>query len=406
MLTADLAQSWRRGERIAPRYIDASDEDYLQDAARLISIFNAHEGRARRELETALQEYVGVGTDYKTLRGFIKLLMDHCTFEVASAVEPVEIRRALFRQARAHHPLTGDESVRRELLESVARELNCPPETLRDGLYADLPENQKLVEFSPVDASGLLHLYNLAQAQALLYHCLEIHLEVLPQSQEGYRELFSAIKSYRLIHTIKGDARTGYQLRLDGPVSMFHRSQKYGVQMAVFLPALLLCKGWRMRAEIDAGKEGRARGNAYFVIEANQKRLQSNYMDVPPDENPVLEKFAVAWERFESEWTLKPSREVIALGESAFIPDFVLVHGDGRKVYLEVLGFWTPKHLQERLKEFEHAGLRNFILAAWDEIRGSRDPLTKIPPNTIVFKKNLDPMMVELLLNDLAAETK
>lgn len=407
MLTADLAQSYRRGERITPRYIDAADEDYLQDAAQLISIFNAHEGRTHRELETALQEYVGTGTDYKTLRGFIKLLMDHCTFEVASAVDPVEIRRALFLHARAHHPLTDDENLRGELLTNVARELNCPPEALVAGLYADLPENQRLVEFSHVDANRLLHLYNLAQAQALLYHCLEMHLDILPQNQEGYRELFSAIKAYRLIHTIRGDAASGYQLRLDGPVSMFHRSQKYGVQMAVFLPALLLCKGWRMRAEIDAGKGGRGRASsAYFELAANQKRLQSHYMEVPTDENPVLEKFADAWSGFESEWTLRPSRVVIALGEGAFIPDFVFTRADGREVYLEVLGFWTPKYLQARLKEFEHAGIRNFILAAWDELRGSRDPLTKAPSNTIIFKKKLDPIMVELLIGDLTGDAK
>lgn len=403
MLTADLAQSWQRSGRCGPRYIDRRDEDYLHDADQLIRIFSEHEGRPRKELDHALEEYVGTGTDYKILRGFIKLLMDRCEFETAAPVEPVEIRRALFTRARLHHPITNDETAREEVLREVALELGAAPDVLLNGLYADLPENQRLAEFQPLTPDKLLDIYNLAQAQALLYHCVEMRLDVEPRAaQEDYRELFNAIKAYRLIHTIKGDAETGYRLRLDGPVSMFHRSLKYGVQMAVFLPALLLCKGWEMRAEIASGKPGRE--NAFFELSSSQKRLQSNYLEGLTDENPVKERFAAKWEKLETEWTLEASREVIPLGESAFIPDFVLKHAGGHTFYLEVMGFWTPRHLNNRLKEFAHARFDNFILAAWDELRGSRDPLTKIPANTIIFKRSLDPVAVELMLNELVAE--
>ncbi len=404
MLTADLAQSWQRGGRTAPRYIDRHDENYLADAAALLRIFAEHEGRPRRELDHALEEYVGTGTNYKILRGFIKLLTDRCTFETDSVVEPADIRRALFLRARSVHPVTKDETARQEILRDAALELGAAPERILSGLYADLPENQVLMEFDALAPEKLLDIYNLAQAQALLYHCVEMRLDVEPQAREDYRELFYAIKAYRLIHTIKGNARDGYQLRLDGPVSMFHRSQKYGVQMAVFLPALLLCKGWQMRAEIASNKPGRE--NAVFELASSQKRLQSHYLEALRDENPVLEKFAARWEKHESEWTLSQSRDVISLGESAFIPDFILKHPAGHTFYLEVMGFWTPRHLQERLKEFEHARIKNFVLAAWDELRGSRDPLARIPPNTIVFKRNLEPAAVETMLSELIAEER
>ena len=71
MLTADLAQSWQRGGRTGPRYIETEDADYLRDAAELIKLFIEHEGRARQELDAALEAYVGLGTDYKILRGLI-----------------------------------------------------------------------------------------------------------------------------------------------------------------------------------------------------------------------------------------------------------------------------------------------------------------------------------------------
>jgi predicted nuclease of restriction endonuclease-like RecB superfamily len=216
--------------------------------------------------------------------------------------------------------------------------------------------------------------------------------------------LFGAIKAYRLIHTIKGSAADGYEIRLDGPVSMFHRSQKYGIQMAVFLPALLLCANWRMRAEITLKPVGRdGATSAYFEMESQQHQLRSSYVPAASMENRAQERLLEKWAEFDSAWTLERSSEVIDLGASAFIPDFVIRHPDGAEVYLEVLGFWTPRHLQERLQEFEHYGRKNFLIAAWDELRGSREPLTRIPPHVIVFKRNLEPVAVELAIEKLLA---
>ncbi|HEY0003808.1 MAG TPA: DUF790 family protein [Pyrinomonadaceae bacterium] len=400
MLTADLAQSWRRGTRTGPRYIDRDDAGYLRDADALINLFDVHQGHARKELDQALEEYVGAGTDYRILRGLIKLLMDRCLFETASDLEPAEIRRALFLRAQAVHPVINA-ATREQLWKETALELGCDSESLPSKLYADLPENQELLKFDVLKNEELLDLYNLAQAQALLYRCVEMRLWVEPQSAAGYRELFGAIKSYRLIHTVRGTPSRGYEIRLDGPVSIFHRSQKYGVQMAVFLPALLLCTGWRMRAEIEQ-KPGA--GHAFFELESDQHELRSHYLSPIPYENPVLEKFYDAWQRFESDWTLEASSEVLSSGDNSFIPDFVLVHPQGQQVYLEILGFWTPEHLRERLRELDQAGIRNFILAAWEELRGSREPLSRIPPRAIVFKRNLDPVMVELAINEFLHE--
>jgi predicted nuclease of restriction endonuclease-like RecB superfamily len=402
MLTADLAMSWQRGDQIRPRYIDVEDEEYLRAAEDLIALFVAHDGRTRAALEESLQEYVGTGTDYRILRGLIKLLTDRCEFETSAPAEPAEIRRTLFLKARGRHPVRTAES-RAELIEEAARALSCDAAALMDALYADLPDNQRLTLFEPLKAEELLDLYNVAQAQALLYRSVEMRLWLEPQAPEGFRELFGAIKAYRLIHTVKGNSREGYEVRLDGPASIFQRSQKYGIQMAVFLPALLLCKGWRMRAEIQ-GRQSRV---AYFELTSRQTQLRSHYPEVTPYDNPAVEKLAAAWARAATGWTLEPSSVVIDLGDSAFIPDYVLRHAEtGAHVFLELLGFWTPEHLRERLLEFDHAGLTNFILAAWDELRGTRDPMTNVPPNTIIFKRSLDPAAVALMAEKCVAEAR
>ncbi|HEV2882433.1 MAG TPA: DUF790 family protein [Pyrinomonadaceae bacterium] len=399
MLTSDLALSWQRGNQIRPRYIETKDEGWLEAASALIELFREHRGCTRAALDAALEDYVGTGTDYKILRGLIKLLLDRAEFGAGVETVPADLRRAVFLKARGAHPVT-DESVRAGVIEAAGAELGCAPELVRANLYADLTKNQRLVEFEDTDARSLVELYNVAQAQALLYRSVRMRLSVEPQTAEGYRELFGAIKAYRLIHTIKGSPANGYEIDLDGPVSMFHRSQKYGIQMAVFLPALLLCKNWRMRAEIAQ----RPHGTAFFEMESERHGLRSHYPAVTPYENPVREKLLAAWARFESEWTLQASGEIINLGAGAFIPDFVLRHTSGRQVYLEILGFWTPMHLKERLREFAGSAFQDYLLAAWEELRGSREPLATAPPHTIIFKRSLDPATVELAVNKLISE--
>jgi hypothetical protein len=402
MLTADLAQSWRRGARTGPRYVEREDAGNLRDAEALVDIFRRGVGERRALLDRSLDEYVGAGTDYKILRGLIKLLLDRSVFETASPLEPFEIRRALFLRARQLHPVLSDEA-RAMLASEAARELGCEPGAVFPNLFADLPENQHLIEFEPLEPIDLLDLYNLAQAQALLYRSVLMTLRVEPQSPAGYRQLFGAIKSYGLIHTVRGTPERGYEIRLDGPVSMFHRSQKYGVQMAVFLPALLLCRGWRMRAEIEQ-KPGA--GSAFFELGSEEHDLRSSYAEAIPYQNPVLEKFSEAWERFPSDWTIEACTEVLSSGDNSFIPDFVFSHADGRRAYLEILGFWTPEHLHARLEELREARLDNFILAAWDELRGSRDPLARVPPRVVVFKKNLDPFVVQLAIDGIFGDNE
>ncbi|MDQ3906896.1 MAG: DUF790 family protein [Acidobacteriota bacterium] len=381
--------SWQRGEEIRPRYLNAADARWLREAATLVAIFKEHAGRTRGELERAVEEYAGTGTHYRVLRGLQKLLTDRCEFASAAAFEPQSARRALFARARASHPVTGEERAR--IASEVAGELSCSSEDLLGGLYADLPARQRLVAFEEIGDRELIERYNLAQAQALLYRCTGMRLKVRPQAAEGFRDLFGAIKAHGLIHTLKGGPSAGYEINLDGPASLFHRSQKYGVQMAVFLPDLIACDGWEMSAEIET-----RRGPAYFKLASDRHGLRADdagWRGV--SETNVRESLEGAWSKFDSAWSIEPSREVIDLGETAFVPDFALRHEEGQIVYLEVLGFWTPDRLNARLREFERAGFTNFLLAAWEELRGSREPFAKESANVVVFKRSLDPAAVE-----------
>ncbi len=397
MLTSDLAINRRRGDKILPQFIKTDDVNYLRDARVLIEIFDEFQGKTRRELERELEEYVGTGTDYRILRGFIKLLTDRCEFETSSIAEPVEIRQKVFLEARKFQPVLPGSTTKDEILETVATELKTDAESLFACLYADLAAEQRLISFEIIPPEDLLDRYNLAQAQALLYKCIEMKIRVEPGSAGNYRAIFGWIKHFGLIHSVIGNAVNGYEITLTGAASLFHRSQKYGIQMAVFLPALLLCKGWKMRAEI-AQKQG---GNLFYELSSDQKDLTSCYFDEPEYENPVFEKLKRDWAKSARVWQLLVNKEVVDLGKTAFIPDFVLISPENKKVYLDILGFWTPKSLQKRLEEFRGANFNKYIIAAWTELRGSRDEPAFSPENVIFFKSKLDPQDLEEIAGKL-----
>ena len=390
MLTSDLAINWRRGDKIFPYLIRANDATFLRDAGNLIEIFEDFAGRTRGELERELEDYVGTVTDYRILRGFIKLLTDCCEFETASVAAPEEIRRKAFLEARRFQPVLPNSERRDEILQIVAEEFQTDARTISSNLYADLSSNQKLISFAAISPEELLNRYNLAQAQALLYKCVEMKIRAAPSDAANYRSIFGWIKHFGLIHSVAGNAAGGYEITLTGAASLFHRSQKYGIQMAVFLPALLLCRDWAMRAEISQ-KQGE---NVFYELSSEQRELDSCYSDEPEYINSDVQNLKKNWEKSSVKWRLQENNEVVDLGKTAFIPDLVLVSSEGEKIYTDVLGFWTPKSLQKRLEEFRAANFRQFILVACQELRGSREEPLWESDNVLFYKAKIEPVVL------------
>lgn len=388
MLTSDLALNFRRGDKIYPRLIDTDNRGFLGDAENLIQIFEEFKGKTRGELEAELEEYVGTGTDYRILRGLIKLLDDRAEFETYAPAEPVEIRQKVFLEAKRFHPVSDEN--KQAVLEIAAKKFGTNSASVFENLYADLSAQQKMIRFETIEPEDLLDLYNLAQAQAILYKAVEMKITVAPSGAANYRQIFGWIKHFGLIHSVQGNAKNGYEITLTGAASLFHRSQKYGVQMSVFLPALLLCKNWKARAEI-VQKQG---GNLFYELTSEQKDLVSNRYDELEYVNPDIEKLVKNWGRFETDWRLEENRKVIDLGKTAFVPDLVLISPQNEEIYLDILGFWTPKSLQKRLAEFEAVNYKHFIIAASQELRGSREEPLWESPNLIFYKTKIEPRIL------------
>ncbi|CCQ33500.1 hypothetical protein HLRTI_000299 [Halorhabdus tiamatea SARL4B] len=403
MLTADLARSRTRDGEVRPLFIDISDERYRETAATLIALFEDHLSDPKGELDDAIDELTVDDTDYKIVQGLAKLLRDECEFEQQAAVDPREIRQRLFERASDRYPIVrqptlGEDTQKLEVYSAVADELGISLEECYRGMYADLAANRRLVRFGDQSVRDdndrqastttttkltgnskqtydqhdqtvdwLLARYNLALAQAVLYDASTMHIRVW----DNFGTVFSYLKLFGLMHRIypidedgtrvaSTDLAAGYEAELDGPVSLFRQSQKYGIRMANFLPALPLCDRWEMRAEI-IGEES-ARDTNQFTLD-HTDGLVSHYSTGKRFDSDVERTLARKWDRATTEWDLQREDDVFDLGSEVMIPDFAIEHPDGRRAIMEIVGFWTPEYLRSKLAKIRQVEADNFVLA-------------------------------------------
>ena len=205
MLTADLIRTWKKGPYIGPKYIKVADSSYLELAHKLIELFVEHKGLTRGELKESLKNHLADSPDYLIHRGLSKLLLDRSEFHIsqASGLDPKLLRERLFALAVENAPVVMQPDMihpigKHDILNVLAAELNTAPETIAAEMYADLPQNHLLSIFEAPEPEWLLHRYNVALAQGILYKCTRMRLIAYRNIPARYKQLFKFIKFYQL----------------------------------------------------------------------------------------------------------------------------------------------------------------------------------------------------------------
>ena len=405
MLTSDLLLTRNEGPYLYPRYIAIDSPRFVSMAGELVEIFATHEGKTRRELTDALNRYAEDSTDYRIQRGLAKLLSDdRCEFTERSVAPPAEVRQRLFALARENHPVVFQPDLihpvtKDDILLEVAREYKTEPEQIAWALYADLHENHLLTRFDAPTTEWLLQRYNVALAQALLYRCIQMKLSVFRNIPSRYKQLFKFIKFYQLMHTIQGDLDSGYEILLDGPVSMFRMSQKYGLQLAVFLPALLLCTRWKMEAEIVQSDGSRR----FFPLDESSG-LISHYRDSTMYDSLLERTFAERFAEIDSGWQIEREVAIINLKETVFIPDFAFRHQDGRTALMEIVGFWRPDYLEKKIMKLRRSGRNDMVVAVSADLNVGEEDFKEVPGSVFFFKKRISPKEVVARLEQVGQD--
>lgn len=370
MLRADLVRPRLKieNDRISVRNVPANYQN-LATAGDVIRLFRQAEGHSRATLVEMLREYEGDRLDYPVIRGLAAVMEQRCTFGRDPPVEPVELRAALF----ARGPVTNRPDIfqpqsRHDLLAEAAAKYKVPVEQIEAGLFADLAEEQILLDDGqPMSPAGLLARYNLELARGVLYWAREMRLVV----GGGYKDVFKYIKLFKLMYTIR-PVTGGYHITLHGPISPFVQSTiRYGLQFARFLPALLLCPQWHMEADVLPPGTPRNRPLRYTLDDS--AALQSHFKMSGEFDSQLEADFAAEFEAKyrgpRRKWALAREDELIVLEDTVMIPDFSLTHRrDGRRALLEIVGFWHPRYLQRKLQKVQQAGRHDLILLVYEAV--------------------------------------
>lgn len=402
MLPTDLLIHRYSGEEILPKRLPINLGN-LAIATDLINLFQAAKGKMRGELNRHLQELEGESTDYRIKRGLAHLLNSaHSTFEVISPLEPQMLRQRLFTLAA--DPEGPPPSARaaqitiNQLADVLTQELGreVMAEQIKAGLYADLPENQILSEFEAPIPEALLHRYNVSQVQGVFYRASQMTLNAHRNDPGEYKLLFRYLKLFGLMTYIEGDADHGFTLTIDGPTSLFQPSTRYGLALAKLLPALLHVSKWSLTATLEMRDtySGSSR-TGRFTLDSNC-RLVTHY---PPGKtyDSLLEAgFTERWAKTKTEWVLEREVDLIPIPGSVMIPDFRLVHPDGRTFLLEIVGYWRPEYLKKKFSQVRQANRDDLVLAISERLNLEKAgiKLNDTPARIIWFKDKLSPKAV------------
>lgn len=399
MLPTELLINRTSGETLIPKRLKIESQS-LSLAQEVIDRFQSLQGEPQGALDRHLAELEGDSPDYKILRGLAHLLRNSfCTFEIISPLEPLALRERVFSlAAQAPASPQATQQTLSQLADQLSQELNqgIYPGQIRQGLYADLPENRILTQFERPTPEALIHRYNLSQVQGLFYKASEIVITAHRNDPGEYKLLFRYLKLFQLMTTIEGDADHGFTITVDGPTSLFKPSTRYGLALAKLIPALLHVTKWSLRAtlQIKDTYANQIRPRRFTL--ASDCGLVSHYPPGKPFDSMVEESFAKRWSTLKTNWRLEREVDLLPIPGSVMIPDFRLVHPDGRSYLLEIVGYWRPEYLRKKFSQVRRSGCDTLILAISERLNLEKAgvKLTALPARIIWYKEKLNPQRV------------
>jgi predicted nuclease of restriction endonuclease-like RecB superfamily len=213
---------------------------------------------------------------------------------------------------------------------------------------------------------------------------------------DEYKVLFLYLKLFGLMAYIEGDADHGFTLTVDGPASLFTPSPRYGLALAKLLPALLHVTRWQLTATLaPRQRSSSSRQDTRFTLEAGCG-LVSHYPPGKPYDSILELAFAERWAKTPTAWRLEREVDLIPLPGSVMVPDFRLVHPDGRSFLLEIVGYWRPEYLRKKFAQVRRAGRQDLILAVSERLNLERAGVKRqdIPARVVWFKDRVLPQGV------------
>ena len=333
MLTSDLLVTKISKGKIEPIYA-LLDQDNLEIARSVIGVFQEHVGRTYDEL---IEELEGIEEiNYRLIRGLAQILERRCSIESDAVIDSIAARKMVFEESRGF--ITSKDE-RERVLDKIARKLSIEPDDLEKALWADQEGNLVIKEFQTIAPEDLLRHYNLSLAQTLLFRATGMEIQI----EDNYQPVFRKIKQLGLIYSIQDG-----KISLEGPLSLFKLTEKYGSAFARLLPTIMESTRWSLRASISR-KTFQGKRIYDFTLDHTRRSIFGTELETAEigfDSAIEKEFYQLGFKG----WVVKREPTVLKAGQYAFIPDFSLER-NGTRIYVEIIGFWTPEYLKHKIQK-------------------------------------------------------
>jgi len=350
MLPLPLLRVRTRKGGITPLFCS---DDELQLAKRLIAEFEAAvKAKARKGLVFESMAAHESNYDYKLVRGFCTLLERRCVFKSTSNLDSIHVRRLVFEEASKHgFALTDFE--RSDIISDVATRMNVSVNDLEEAMWSDFEENMILESFDPINANELIGWYNLSLMQTLLFNCTGFEFYV--HGGANWKRVLRDVKRLGLMYYLEKVRNDELTCSIDGPLSLFKLTDRYGTSIAKLLPTIVASQRWHVKAWIVRKTMSGKKVYEFELSDAEAPSLIDQYALQKESINAVYdssieERFAMKFEQLADNWKLVREPDPIIIDGKAFIPDFMF-EKYGRRVYLEIVGFWTKEYLERKLQK-------------------------------------------------------
>lgn len=396
MLTSDLLRVRRHKGTLKPRYLGAKNKPRLLPVAEgLVNALSGNVGQTREQIEAALDDVPCAARDRMVQQGLRKLLLDRCDFGISEGCDPLEVRREVFFRAAAHRrELDAMGSFDRDaVLVDASTALDLAPAQTEARLFADLKGAETLEKVRRINGAELVDRYDVALAQGVLLRAVRVMIALEGEAPGRVRQLFRAARFHGLMHRVRNLGDGKYLVELDGPFSLFSAVQKYGLKLAMFLPAVLRCTRWRLRADVLWGKT-----KDELTFELGPDDGLRPYGRAITGVAPELNKLTEGFRKLKTPWKVRENDDIVALpGEVVCVPDLVFENGEtGEEVFFEAFGFWSREAVWQRVETIRKGGFPSrIILAAGKHLRVSEAVLDEGDAGELyVYKQTMRPRAV------------
>jgi predicted nuclease of restriction endonuclease-like RecB superfamily len=386
MLTADLVRGTARAGQLKVKALAGAERERARElAASYIDLAAGSLGSAHHELKSLWGAIEVLPREAKLAAGLLKLVEDACEFEAESELDPRVLREAVFSQAAAQRrELTADGRFERgAVLSAVGAAHGVSGEDVERALYADLKSQHRLLKAPPLDADALIEIYDVAQLQAVLLRAVQVRAWIDCASADIYRDIFRKLKFRRLLFRIEKTPSGGYRIDIDGPFSLFESVTKYGLQLALMLPALLAADRIKLEADVRWGK---TRNPLLFTLEQARPRAARGEPSsfVSDDVTGLMEAFT----KLGSAWSIAPAQDILDLrGVGQCVPDLRFEHRSGAVVFLELMGYWSRDAVWRRVELVEQGMSEKIVFAVSSRLRVSEAVLDEHPSAALYVYK-------------------